>query len=52
MMNWEGRGKLRSCPLLISEVCLRAPERTWGNPRQPAVTVFSVSAARMDPRSS
>jgi hypothetical protein len=30
MMDWEERGKLRLCPLLIYVVCLPAPGRTWG----------------------
>jgi len=42
MMDWEEGGKLRSCPLLISVVCLFAPGRTWGNPRQTAVSVIRI----------
>jgi hypothetical protein len=42
MMDWEERGKLRSCLLLISVLCLLAPERTWRNQRQPAVSVISI----------
>jgi len=41
-MDWEERGKLRSCLLLISVLCLLATERTWGNPRQPAVSVMGT----------
>jgi hypothetical protein len=41
-MDWEEGGKLRSCPLLISVVCLLAPGRTWGNPRQPTVSVIGI----------
>lgn len=42
MINWEERGKLRSCPLLISVVFLPAPGRIWGNRRQPAVTIIVI----------